>query len=365
MRERCRYSTNARAMLSDAEGTFPDELRMKDGGACMPRPKPPDISVLSDLCTPWCVHVVATLRIADHIAAGINQVDDLAVASGSNADSLHRVLRHLVSKGVFEESAPGQYALNEPGRALRDSPARLGLDLDGIGGRMAYAWGSLLNAVRTGAPAYYEVFGRPFWQDLQAHPIIAASFDELMGLAGHGSPDPEVLVTGDWESVRTVVNVGGGTGALLAEILRTRPGVRGTLVDLPSTVARSSEVFKAAGVAERVTAVGQSFFDPLPAGADLYLLKSVLSDWPDREAVNILRRCAEAARPAGRIVVLNGVTPDEDGDPSPALLMMVLVGGRDRSLEEFRELARAAGLEVNAAGRQPSGRFVIECRPAC
>jgi len=149
---------------------------------------------------------------------------------------------------------------------------------------------------------------------------------------------------------------------LLAEILRARPSLRGTLVDLPATVARSAEVFRQAGVADRVTTVGQSFFDPLPAGADLYLLKSVLSDWPDREATAILRRCAEAARPAGRVVLLSGVSPDESGPP-PELLMMVLVGGRGRSLTEFRELARAAGLEVHAAQQQSSGRFVVECRP--
>lgn len=324
----------------------------------------PDLWALSDLCTPWCVHVVVTLRIADHIDAGITHIADLAAASAADVDSLHRVLRHLVGKGVFEEPAPGRFALNEPARLLLHPAARLGLDLDGFGGRMAYAWGTLLQAVRTGAPAYHTVFGRPFWEDLQAHPDVAASFDALMGPAGHGSPDPEVPVSGGWESVRSVVDVGGGTGALLAEILRARPAVRGTLVDLPLTVARSAAIFQAAGMTERVTAVGQSFFDPLPAGADLYLLKSVLSDWPDPEATAILKRCAEAARPAGRVIVLNGVTPEEGGGPSPALLMMVLVGGRDRSLAEFRELARAAGLEVRAAERQPSGRFVVECRPA-
>ena len=167
--------------------------------------------------------MVATLRIADHIAAGITQIDDLAAASSSGSDSLHRVLRHLVSKGLFEEPAPGRFALNEPARGLLDSSTRLGLDLGGIGGRMAYAWGSLLSAVRTGAPAYHEVFHRSFWEDLQAHPDLAASFDALMGPAGHGIPDPEVLVTGGWESVHTVVDVGGGTGSLLAEILRAQP----------------------------------------------------------------------------------------------------------------------------------------------
>jgi hypothetical protein len=322
----------------------------------------PDIFALSDLCTPWCLHVVATLRIADHIAGGTASIDDLAAASGSDADSLHRVLRHLVDNGLFEEPAPGRFALNEPARALLESSTRLALDLDGFGGRMANAWGSLLGAVRTGEPAYHTVFGRPFWEDLQAHPDIAADFDALMGPAGHGIPDPEVLITGGWESVHTVVDVGGGTGSLLAEVLRARPNVRGTLVDLPQTVARSGEIFEAAGVAARVTTVPQSFFDPLPAGADLYLLKNLLADWPDREAIAILKRCADAARPAGRIVVVGGVFPDEGHTP-PALLMMVLVGGKERSLSEFRDLAGAAGLEVQAAGRQGSGRFLVECRP--
>jgi hypothetical protein len=321
----------------------------------------PDIGSLCDLCTPWCVHVVVTLRIADRLAAGVVLIDDLAAASGADADALRRVLRHLVGKGLFEEPTPDHFALNGPARMLLDPSLRLALDLDGFGGRMAGAWGSLLRAVRTGASAYDTVFGRPFWADLEAHPDIAAGFDALMGPAGHGPPDPEVLVTGGWESVRQVVDVGGGTGALLAEVLRARPTVHGTLVDLPRTVARSAAVFAAAGVADRATAVGQSFFDPLPAGADLYLLKNLLADWPDREALALLTRCAEAARPAGRVVVLGGVAPDDPG-PSPALLMLVLVGGKERSLSEFRGLARAAGLEVAAAGRQASGRFVVECR---
>jgi SAM-dependent methyltransferase len=321
-----------------------------------------DLWELSDLSTPWCVHVVATLRIADHIEAGNAEIDNLAAASGADRDSLYRVLRHLVSKGLFEEPVPGRFALNEAARALLDEPLRLGLDLDGFGGRMAHAWGTLLSAVRTGKPAYHEAFGRGFWEDLDAHPDIAAGFDALMGPAGHGVPDPNVLVDpADWESVRAVVDVGGGTGALLAEILRSRPTVRGTLIDLPRTVARSSEVFQAAGVADRVTIVGQSFFDPLPGGGDVYILKSVLSDWPDREAAAILRRCAEAASPSGRVVVFTGAGPGEEA--SPALLMMVLVGGRDRTLDEFREMARQTGMEVRAIGRQPSGRGIVECRP--
>ena len=205
-----------------------------------------DLRQLCDLETPWCVHVVATLRIAHRIEAGNAEIDKLAAAAGADRDSLHRVLRHL-SKGVFEEPAPGCFALNEAARALL-GPFSGAFDLDSFGGRMAHAWGTLLSAVRTGRPAYHEAFGRAFWEDLDAHPDIAASFDALMGPAGHGVPDPDVLVDpADWESVRTVVDVGGGTGALLAEVLRARPEVRGTLVDLPRTVARSAEVFQAAG----------------------------------------------------------------------------------------------------------------------
>ena len=131
-------------------------------------------------------------------------------------------------------------------------------------------------------------------------------------------------------------------------------------MDLPRTVARSGEVFQAAGVADRVKAVGQSFFDPLPGGGDFYIVKGVLYDWPDREATAILKRCAEAARPSGRVVVFTGAGPGEEA--SPELLMMVLGGGRDRTLDELREMAGEAGLEVRAVGRQASGRVIVECR---
>ena len=322
----------------------------------------PNVWELGDLSTPWCVHVVATLRIADHIAGGKTQIGELATAAGAHAESLHRVLSHLVSKGLFQEPSPGQFALNEPARALQEPGVQLAMDLDSFGGRMAGAWSTLLSAVRAGAPAYQEVFGRPFWEDLEAHPDLGAKFDDLMGPGGHGSPDPNVLIDGNWNSIRTVVDVGGGTGSLLAWILRAHPEVRGTLVDLPATIARSPAVFQEAGVADRVTTVAQSFFDPLPAGADLYLLTNALADWPDRQARLLLTRLAEAARPAGRVVILGGISPDEDGSPSPALLMMVLVGGKERRLSAFRELARGAGLEVQATGRQRSGRFVVECR---
>jgi hypothetical protein len=327
----------------------------------MPKPEGVSLDALGDLCTPWCLHVVATLRIAEHIAAGISQIDALAAAAGCDSYALHRTLTHLVGKGVFEETAPGRFALNQTAQGLLDPARRLGLDLEGIGGRMAYAWGTLLSYVRTGAPAYQELFGLPFWEDLDAHPEIGASFDALMGPAGHGVPDAEFQISGGWEAVRSVVDIGGGSGAMLVEILRKWPEIHGTLVDLPRTVALAGETFRSAGVANRATTLGQSFFDPLPAGADLYLLRKIINDWPDAEATAILSRCAEAARPAGRVVVLNSVAPDDA--PKGLEIEMVLLGGKRRSVAGFREIAHNAGLELVTAERRSSGQFVVECRP--
>ena len=227
---------------------------------------------------------------------------------------------------------------------------------------MTHAWSTLPAYVRTGKPGYADIFGAPFWDDLAAHPDVGADFDALMGYAGHGTPDATLkLSRGGWEDVHTLVDVGGGTGAMLTELLRAQPHLRGVLVDLPGPAARSQETFEAAGVADRVTVLAQSFFDPLPAGADVYLLRKILNDWPDEETVAILRRCAEAAPPSGTVVVLGGVLPD--GTARPLGVEMVLLGGRTNTLSEFRELSRKAGLDVVATAPGPA-HFLVECRPS-
>jgi 2,7-dihydroxy-5-methyl-1-naphthoate 7-O-methyltransferase len=325
----------------------------------MPEPSPVNIWSLSDLCTPWCMHVVATLHIAERIAGGVDTIDGLAQAANCDREALQSIMGHLVRKGVFEEPVPGHFQLNDVSRDLLDPPVRLMLDLESIGGRMAHAWSTLLEFTRSGEPAYARIFGLPFWEDLEAHPQIAADFDALIGPAGHGTPDPRFDLTTGWDEVKTMVDVGGGTGAMLAEILRAHPRMHGILVDQPETVERSGELFQQAGVMDRVETVGQSFFDPLPPGADLYLLRGILNDWPDREAAAILRRCAEAVPPQGRVVILKGGL--DDGEPRDLTIEMVLLGGKYRTVEEFRQLANQAGLEVIAAGQQET-YFVVECR---
>ena len=317
-----------------------------------------DLERMLDLATPWCLRVAATLRLPEHIAAGHAGVTDLAAAAGCDADALHAVLGHLVSQGVFTEESPGRFACNRAAEQLASLPF---LNLDGIGGRMAHTWGTLLDYVRTGQPAYQQVFGRPFWEDLAAHPQIAAEFDALMGPAGHGVPDFDIELSSGWDAVRTVVDVGGGTGAMLASLLRRHPHARGILVDLPGTVARAGEIIESFGVGDRMTVEGQSFFGPLPAGAELYLLKSVLNDWPDEPTVAILSRCAQAAQPATAIAILGGVSAD--AAPRSLGIDMLVAGGKTSTLTQFTELARQAGLDVIAARTQSSGRFVVECCP--
>jgi SAM-dependent methyltransferase len=314
---------------------------------------------MSDLQLPWCLRVAATLRIANLIDTGITDVRELATAAKCDGEALAAVMSYLVSKGVFEEAEAGRFRLNEAATQLLEPALLLGLDLKGIGGRMAGVWSTLPSYVRTGKPAYHEAYGLPFWQDLEAHPDIAASFDAMIGPQGHGDFNGDFELTDGWGGVRSLVDVGGGTGAMLAAILSLRPHVRGILVDLPLTVGRAAEVFRAAGIEHRVATSGQSFFAPLPPGADIYLLRGVLNDWGDAEAQAILRRCAEAAKPDGRVVILKGVRAD--AAPRSLSIEHVIAGGKSRSVADFEHLAQSSGLELLAAGPQPSGYFVVEC----
>jgi hypothetical protein len=323
---------------------------------------------LMDLVTPMALRVAATLRLADFMPDdGTGEgavIGDLAEHAGADPEALARVLRHLVAHGVFTEPRPGQFAANQTAAMLRTGqPGAIWLDLEGFGGRMDLAFTGLAHTVRTGEPAWEQVFGLPFWDYLDANPAISASFDETMAVdAGNDA----VAGGYDWTTVRHVADIGGGTGTLIAAVLRRNPRLRGTLADLPETAARARQYLAGLGLDGRCEVVGQSFFDPLPAGADAYLLSRVIHDWDDTAATAILRRCAEAAGSTGRVLVVDSHgTPGADlaGFAEMNLRMLVLAGGRERTIDDYSALAADAGLRVTAVHDIGERDVIIECVP--
>jgi SAM-dependent methyltransferase len=299
--------------------------------------------------------VAARLGLADLLAEGPREVSHLAKASGTHAPSLRRLLRLLASADVFEELGGGRFALQPLGDALRrevPGSARA-LVLLFAGGGVQDSWRELEWCVRTGAPAYRRDAPDAQWVDaLAGDPEAGAIFDEAMATF---APQLAVAVVSayDFSGCARIADVGGGNGALLTGILNANPGLRGILFDLPDVVARARSRLASAGMAERCDLIGGSFFEEVPRGADLYLLKHVIHDWDDERATQILANVRSALSPGGRLLVVEGIYPERidssaagRGAAANDVNMLVVTGGRQRSEAEFRELYRAAGFRL-------------------
>ncbi|MDR7301977.1 methyltransferase [Haloactinomyces albus] len=321
---------------------------------------------LADMMAPVAVRTAATLALADHIAAGTTHLRELAAASDSNPDALRRLLRYLIARGVFAEPETDRYALTDmAGLLLRDHPARLRdrFDLNGPVGRGDLSFIHLLDSIRTGGPSFERMYGQPFWEDLDSDPDRVARFAEMMAA---NSADSGIESEYEWSEFEHVVDVGGGTGTLVAQVLRANPHMRGTIVDLPATAEGARDVLTRAGLSERCDVVGANFFEPLPSGGDVYVLCKILHDWDDANAVAILRRCAEAAGTAGRVLisemVLNGGANDRQFTYLD-LHMLVYFGGKERTLDEYAQLAAEAGMTTKRVGNGKWGASLLECTP--
>lgn len=317
------------------------------------------------------LYVAAELGIADLLAAGPASHETLAEATGTHAPSLRRVLRLLGSAGILVEEGDGRFALSPVGAFLRSGPGSFRAAVRLFAGPAVWAsWGDLLATVRTGEPALPRVFGTGSFEYFADHPEEAAIFDEAMG-AFTEMTSVAVAAAYDFSAMRTIIDVGGGEGALLAGILHQNPALHGTVFDLPRLAEGARRRIAAAGLAARYEFAGGDFFESVPAGFDAYVLKHVIHDWDDAHATRILRNVRAATTPAAKLLVVEGVYPPRiDGSPASRgaaandVNMLVCTGGRQRSEAEFRGLYEAAGFRLTRIVPTLAMACVVEGVPA-
>jgi hypothetical protein len=305
------------------------------------------------------VYVAAKLRIPDLIAEGRRSPGELADATGAHGDSLYRLLRMLAGHGVFVEDADG-FANSELSELLRDVPGSA-RDFALIFGEEFYpALGGLLRSVESGEPAFDALFGAPFDDYLATDAEKSARFNRFM--AGGKAALAEVLAAGEWRGDETVVDVGGGNGALLRALLEHRPGLRGVVLDLPHVAAEAAEAIRAACLDDRCTAVGGSYFDGVPAG-EVYVLSHILHGWDDDRALEILRVIRSTIPEHGRVLVVDAVLGGPN-EPEGKLmdLLMLSVGGRERAEGEWRALLGRGGFELTGIRAAPFSH-VLDAAP--
>jgi hypothetical protein len=313
------------------------------------------------------IHVVATLGIADLLKDGPRSADELAEATGTHASALYRILRALASVGVFAEQSDGRFGLTPLAEHLRtDVPGSL-RSWAMLIGRPYYftTWGHLLHSVKTGEPAFPHVYGMPAWEYRASHPEESALFDGAM--TGLSLAEAEAVVRSyDFSGIGVLVDVGGGKGALLAAILAANPALSGILFDQPHVVADAKDLLERAGVADRCEVVDGDFFKAVPGGADAYLLKSIIHDWDDASAIEILGKCRAAMADSARLLLVErGIRPANEPDPAKFIDLMILVmlGGRERTAEEYERLYTEAGFKVSNTIHTGSLLDIIEGVP--
>jgi hypothetical protein len=314
---------------------------------------PPPIAVLEKVLAAWTaqgIAVAAELKVADALADGPLAIDDLARRVGADPDALARLLRALISEGIFTRRRDGRYALNAQGSALRsDAPVSIAGMARWVGlPEHREHWSHLVDAIRTGKAVIPRLRGMPPFEYLAQHPDLAAIFNEAMTSISQSTIVP-IVAAYDFSPYPTIVDVGAGHGRLLAAVLEATPSSRGILYDLPDVVAGAPELLGQHGVATRVEIVAGSFFDTIPAGGDLYISKNVIHDWADAEAITILSNIRAAASPGSCLVLAELVLPQHNREFIGNWIdmeMLLAQGARERTQAEYGALLEKAGYRL-------------------
>jgi hypothetical protein len=312
------------------------------------------------------IYVAAKLGIADLLKEGPQSCVALATASGSDSPSLFRLMRALASVGVFSYVGRDCFALSHLAESLlTDAPASLRSMVITIGEIHYQACGNLLHSIRTGAPAFNNVFGISLFDYLRQNADAADTFDQ--GMTDVSSMLVyAVLMAYDFAAIPSIVDIGGGEGKLLEKILRLHPEIQGTVFDTASTIERSEQKFANGASVRRCSYVAGNFFDSVPGRAYAYLLCGVIHDWDDGRAIKILKNCRRSMAEEGRILLIDMVVPDTDAKSFSKLLdlnMLAMTGGRERTQGEFRALLDAAGYKLTRIVPTMAPQSVIEAVP--
>jgi hypothetical protein len=318
--------------------------------------------------TTQLIYVAAKLGLADHLQQDPQTPCQLAQAVGAEPQALYRLLRALASLGLFAETADGTFVPTPTARLLQtDAPGSLRALAILYGEEWLWdPYGRMLHAVQTGHPAFDHVHGQSLYNYLHHHPIAAAQFQDAM--SGYSAQEAAAIIAAyDFSDVTTVIDVGGGHGALMAALLQAHGHLSGVVFDQAPVVTGAKRLLANAGVADRGACIAGDFFTAVPGGGDLYLFKSVLHNWDDAAAVSILRRCRQAMAPHARLLVIERMIASGN-EPSEAKLfdinMLVVVGGRERTESEYCALFRAAGFNLTRVIPTHSPHSLIEGVPS-
>ncbi|MGN6561384.1 MAG: methyltransferase [Thermomicrobiales bacterium] len=315
------------------------------------------------------LYVAVELGLAELLGDGSHDSAALAAAAGADPDALRRVLRGLAQLGVVAQDEDGHFTLTPLGACLRaDAPDSQRAYVRWNGHPLwLQMWAHLLDTVHTGRAAFEHAFGTDLFAYLAAHPDVAAAFHGGMAAVTAGAEDA-ILAGYDFAPLATLVDVGGGTGALLAAILRAYPQARGQILDRPDVRAEAEATIAAAGLGARCAFVAGDFFAAVPAGADAYILKAILHDWDDARSLAILRACRRAIPPHGRLLVIDQLLPMGAAATYETIMldinMLAVLGSRQRTEGEHRALFEQAGFRLARVVPLASGDSLVEGVPA-